>query len=213
MTTPAIEMVDGLPIFSSITPSSIKPAIEQAIERCKNEIEEVVASQDYTYKNVVQRLEESDDKLSKMFSPVSHMNSVVSSDELREAHDACLPLLSEYGTWVGQHKGLYDAYVALKDSDEIDTLSEEQQKVINNAIRDFTLSGVALDKEKKARFAEIQAKLSELSSTFSNNVMDATMGWTKHITDESDLAGMPESACEAAAQAARQKIYKVGCLP
>lgn len=205
MTTPAIEMVDGLPIFSSITPSSIKPAIEQAIERCKNEIEEVVASQDYTYKNVVQRLEESDDKLSKMFSPVSHMNSVVSSDELREAHDACLPLLSEYGTWVGQHKGLYDAYVALKDSDEIDTLSEEQQKVINNAIRDFTLSGVALDKEKKARFAEIQAKLSELSSTFSNNVMDATMGWTKHITDESDLAGMPESAREAAAQAARQK--------
>ncbi len=205
MTTPAIEMVDGLPIFSSITPSSIKPAIEQAIERCKNEIEEVVASQDYTYKNVVQRLEESDDKLSKMFSPVSHMNSVVSSDELREAHDACLPLLSEYGTWVGQHKGLYDAYVALKDSDEFDTLSEEQQKVINNAIRDFTLSGVALDKEKKARFADIQAKLSELSSTFSNNVMDATMGWTKHITDESDLAGMPESAREAAAQAARQK--------
>ena len=205
MTTPAIEMVDGLPIFSSITPSSIKPAIEQAIERCKNEIEEVVASQDYTYKNVVQRLEESDDKLSKMFSPVSHMNSVVSSDELREAHDACLPLLSEYGTWVGQHKGLYDAYVALKNSDEFDTLSEEQQKVINNAIRDFTLSGVALDKEKKARFAEIQAKLSELSSTFSNNVMDATMGWTKHITDESDLAGMPESAREAAAQAARQK--------
>ncbi|BFT31624.1 oligopeptidase A [Alteromonas sp. D210916BOD_24] len=205
MTTPAIEMVDGLPIFSSITPSSIKPAIEKAIERCKYEIEEVVASKDYTYQNVVQRLEESDDKLSKMFSPVSHMNSVVSSDELREAHDACLPLLSEYGTWVGQHEGLYNAYVALQNSDEFATLSEEQQKVISNAIRDFTLSGVALEKEKKTRFAEIQAKLSELSSTFSNNVMDATMGWTKHITDEGDLAGMPESALEAASQAARQK--------
>lgn len=205
MTTPAIELVDGLPIFSSITPASIKPAIEKAIEACKNEIEEVVASNDYSYKNVVLRLEEVDDRLGKMFSPVSHMNSVVSSDELREAHDACLPLLSEYGTWVGQHEGLYNAYVALKESDEFSALSQEQQKVVENAIRDFTLSGVALPEEKKKRFAQIQAKLSELSSTFSNNVMDATMGWTKHVTDQSDLAGMPESALEAAAQAAHQK--------
>ncbi len=188
MTTPAIEMVDGLPIFSSITPESIKPAIENAIEQCKKEIEDVVASKDYSYKNVVQRLEESDDRLSKMFSPVSHMNSVVSSDALREAHDGCLPLLSEYGTWVGQHEGLYNAYVALKSSDEFSGLSEEQQKVIENAIREFTLSGVALPAEKKTRFAEIQAKLSELSSNFSNNVMDATMGWTKHVSDKSDLA-------------------------
>ena len=205
MTTPAIEMVDGLPIFSAIEPASIKPAIEKAIEACKNEIEEVVASNDYSYKNLVLRLEEVDDRLSKMFSPVSHMNSVVSSDELREAHDACLPLLSEYGTWVGQHEGLYNAYASLKASDEFETLSEEQQKVIENAVRDFTLSGVALPAQQKKRFAEIQAKLSELSSTFSNNVMDATMGWTKHITDESQLAGMPESALEAAAQAAHQK--------
>ncbi len=205
MTTPAIELVDGLPVFSSITPASIKPAIEKAIAQCKSEIEKVVASQDFSYRNVVQRLEESDDRLSKMFSPVSHMNSVVSSDALREAHDACLPLLSEYGTWVGQHEGLYNAYVALKDSDEFDTLSEEQQKVINNAVRDFTLSGVALPNAQKVRFAEIQAKLSELSSAFSNNVMDATMGWTKHVTDKNELAGMPESALEAAAQAAHQK--------
>ena len=205
MTTPAIEMVDGLPIFSAIEPASIKPAIEKAIAACKSEIEEVVASKDYSYKNLVLRLEEVDDRLSKMFSPVSHMNSVVSSDELREAHDACLPLLSEYGTWVGQHEGLYNAYASLKASDEFETLSEEQQKVIENAVRDFTLSGVALPAEQKKRFAEIQAKLSELSSTFSNNVMDATMGWTKHITDEADLAGMPESALEAAAQAAHQK--------
>ena len=115
------------------------------------------------------------------------------------------PLLSEYGTWVGQHEGLYNAYASLKASDEFATLSEEQQKVIENAVRDFTLSGVALPAEQKKRFAEIQAKLSELSSTFSNNVMDATMGWTKHITDEAELAGMPESALEAAAQAAHQK--------
>ena len=205
MTTPAIEMVDGLPIFSAIEPASIKPAIEKAIAACKSEIDEVVASKDYSYQNLVLRLEEVDDRLSKIFARVSLMNSVVSSDELREAHDACLPLLSEYGTWVGQHEGLYNAYASLKASDEFATLSEEQQKVIENAVRDFTLSGVALPAEQKKRFAEIQAKLSELSSTFSNNVMDATMGWTKHITDEAELAGMPESALEAAAQAAHQK--------
>ncbi|ANB21026.1 oligopeptidase A [Alteromonas stellipolaris] len=205
MTTPAIELVDGLPLFSSIKPAQIKPAIEKAIAKCKLEIDEVVASKDYSYANLVLRLEEVDDNLNKMWSPVSHMNSVVSSDELREAHDACLPLLSEYGTWVGQHEGLYNAYVAIKDSNEYADLDEQRQKVIDNAIRDFTLSGVALPSEEKKRYADIQAKLSELSSTFSNNVMDATMGWSKHVTDEAILSGMPESARDAAAQAAHQK--------
>ena len=205
MTVPAIEMVEGLPIFSAIKHEDIKPAIEKAINACKQEIEDVVASQDYSYANVVARLEEVDDTLSKMWSPVSHMNSVVSSDGLREAHDSCLPLLSEYGTWVGQHEGLYNAYVSLKQSDEYHELDEQRQKVVDNAVRDFTLSGVALSGDKKKRFADIQARLSELSSTFSNNVMDATMGWTKHVTDESLLSGMPESAKEAAAQAASEK--------
>ncbi|WP_218310983.1 oligopeptidase A [Alteromonas antoniana] len=205
MTTPAIEKTDGLPLFSGITPEQIKPAVESAIAQCKQTIDEVVESRDYSYANVVLKIEEVDDHLGKLWSPVSHMNSVVSTDALREAHDSCLPMLSEYGTWVGQHEGLYQAYKSLKDSDEFAQLSEEQQKHITNTIRDFTLSGVALPAEQKKRYAEIQARLSELSSTFSNNVMDATMGWTKHITDEADLAGLPESAREAAAQAAHQK--------
>lgn len=205
MTQPAIEKVDGLPVFSQITPEQIKPAIEQAIANCKKTIDEVVSSKDDSYANVVLRVEEADDRLSKMWSPVSHMNSVVSSDELREAHDSCLPLLSEYGTWVGQHEGLFDAYTRLRKSDEFENLDEQRQKYIDNTIRDFTLSGVALPAEQKKRYAQISARLSELSSTFSNNVMDATMGWTKHVTDKDELAGMPESALAAAAQAAKQK--------
>lgn len=204
-TTLAIEKVQGLPEFSNITPDSIKPAIEKAIALCKAEIDAVVDSGDYSYANVVDRLDEADDALSKMWSPVSHMNSVVSSDALREAHDACLPLLSEYGTWVGQHEGLYQAYKALSESDEFATLDQAQQKQITNTLRDFTLSGVALPEEKKRRYADIQAKLSELSSTFSNNVMDATMGWSKHVTDESQLSGLPDSAKDAAKQAAHKK--------
>ncbi|WP_018984702.1 oligopeptidase A [Salinimonas chungwhensis] len=205
MTQPAIKLVDGLPVFSQITPAQIKPAIEEAIETCKATIEEVVASGDYSYDNVVGKVEEVDDRLGKMWSPVSHMNSVVSSDALREAHDSCLPLLSDYGTWVGQHEGLYQAYTSLRQSDEFKTLDEQRQKYIEDTIRDFTLSGVALPKDKKTRYAQISARLSELSSTFSNNVMDATMGWTKHVTDQSELEGLPESALDAARQAATDK--------
>ncbi len=205
MTTSAIEKVDGLPAFSEISPDEIKPAVERAIAYCKQEIDAVVDSKEYTYHNLVARIEDADDRLSKIFSPVSHMNSVVSTDALREAHDACLPLLSAYGTWVGQHEGLYEAYKALRDSDEFAGLDEQRQKHITNTLRDFTLSGVALPADKKARFAEISSKLSELSSTFSNNVMDATMGWTKHVTDKQELSGLPDSALDAAAQAAREK--------
>ncbi len=205
MTQPAIKLVDGLPVFSQITPDQIKPAIEEAIETCKTTIDEVVASGDYSYKNVVGKIEEVDDRLGKMWSPVSHMNSVVSSDALRQAHDSCLPLLSDYGTWVGQHEGLYKAYTTLRQSDEFKTLDEQRQKYIEDTIRDFTLSGVALPQDKKTRYAQISARLSELSSTFSNNVMDATMGWTKHVTDKNELAGLPESALDAAKQAASEK--------
>lgn len=205
MSTTAIQDLSGLPRFSDITPDQIQPAIEQAIKTCKDTIEKLLEQDAYSWDNLVAPMEERDDALSRMWSPVSHMNSVISSEDLRNAHDACLPLLSDYGTWVGQHKGLYDAYIAIQQSDDFEKLSEAQQKVISNAVRDFKLSGVALPEDKKKRFAEIKSRLSDLSSNFSNNVMDATLGWQKHIEDESLLAGLPESAVAAAAQLAKSK--------
>lgn len=201
----AIENVSGLPLFSQIDTQDIAPAIEKAIENCKAVIEEVVKNGQATYAQVVERIEDTDDILSKMWSPIGHMNSVVSSDKLREAHDACLPMLSEFGTWVGQNQALFSLYQQLRDSQEFTTLDEAQQKVVTNAIRDFTLSGVGLQNDKKKRYADIQSRLSDLSSTFGNNVMDATMAWTKQITDEADLTGLPDSAKAAAAQTARKK--------
>jgi oligopeptidase A len=165
----------------------------------------VVTSKEATFSNVVSKLEEADDALSQVFSPVSHMNSVVSSDELREAHDACLPHLSEYSTFVGQHEGLCALYKKLKDSDEFTQLSVAQQKVVTNAVRDFELSGVALAPAKKEEYAKIVARLSDLGSQFSNHVMDATLAFTKHITNKDELAGLPQSAMDAAAQAAVDK--------
>jgi len=200
-----LQNLSSLPVFSVIQPEHIQPAVMAAIERCKNQINALLKQTTFTWDNLVAPLEECDDELSRIWSPVSHMNSVVSNDALREAHDACLPALSDYATWVGQNSDLYQAYCQLQQSADFAKLSVAQQKVIEHAIRDFRLSGVALDADKKARYAEIQSRLSDLSSTFSNNLMDATLGWQKHITDEVMLASLPESALEAAAQLAKSK--------
>ena len=202
----SINQTDGLPLFSQITPAQILPAVQQAIASNKALIEEKLGSlTHFTWDNFINVLDEADDHLSKLWSPISHMNAVVSNDQLREAHDACLPLFSEYGTFIGQNKALYDAYLSIANSEEFASLKGEQQKVINNGLRDFKLAGIALPEDKKQRYAEIKQQLSLLQSTFSNNVMDATSAWTKLITDRDLLAGLPESALAAAKQAAEQK--------
>jgi oligopeptidase A len=205
MSNPLLTFTD-LPPFSQIKPEHVKPAVEQAIEACRAKIDAVLEDNtNPTWDNVVAPIEEIDDKLSRLWSPVSHMNSVMNSDELREAYESCLPILSEYGTWVGQHKGLYEAYKAIKASDEFDALSQAQKKTIKDSLRDFELSGIGLPADEQHRYGEISKRMSELGSQFSNNVLDATMGWTKHITDEKELVGMPESALAAAKAAAEAK--------
>lgn len=195
-----------LPKFSAIKPEHIKPAIEQLINDCKAEVENVLKNNtSYTWENFVEPLEEVNDKLGKAWSPVGHLNSVANNDELREAYESCLPLLSEYSTAMGQNKDLYQAYKSIKESAEFANLSQAQKKTIENELRGFKLSGIALPAEKQKRFAEIKARLSELSSQFSNNVLDATMSWTKHITDKADLAGVPESTLAVAQEKAKAK--------
>ena len=198
MTNPLLQTTP-LPQFSKIKPEHIKPAIEQAIAKCKETIGEVLANNtQYSWDNLVTPIDEVDDILGKLWSPISHMNSVVSSDEHREAYESCLPLLSEYGTFVGQHAGLFSAYQQLSESAAFKELNTAQQKVINNALRDFKLSGIALNEQDKKRYGEISTRLSELSSTFGNNILDATQAFSVNITDEAELTGLPESAKEAA---------------
>ena len=176
------------------------------IAECRAKIDQVLeGNTEPTWENVVAPIEQVDDRLSRIWSPVSHMNSVVNSDELRDAYESCLPLLSEYGTWVGQHKGLFEAYKAIKASEAFDGLAQAQKKTITDSLRDFELSGIGLPADEQHRYGEISKRMSELGSKFSNNVLDATMGWSKHVTDEADLAGMPESALAAAKAAAEAK--------
>ncbi|MFM5477779.1 oligopeptidase A [Aeromonas veronii] len=205
MNNPLLTM-DSLPPFSQIKPEQVQPAVIQAIADCKQKISDVLAQRDpHTWDSLIAPLEEVNDRLSRIWSPVSHLNSVLNSEALREAHDACLPLLSEFQTYVGQHEGLYQAYLALSQSDDFPLLSGAQRKEIQNTLRDFRLSGIGLPAEAQQRYGEIQARLSELASRFSNNVLDATQGWHKLVTDEAELAGLPQSAQAAARQLAELK--------
>lgn len=205
MSNPLLTFTD-LPLFSQIKPEHIQPAVEQAIADCRAKVEEVLASDAApSWESIIIPLAETDDRLSRIWSPVSHLNSVQNSEALREAYEACLPALSEYGTWVGQNKGLYEAYKSIKQSDAFATLSQAQQKTIVDELRDFELSGIGLPADQQKRYGDISKRTSELSSNFSNNVLDATMGWSKHITDEAELSGLPESAMAAAKAAAEAK--------
>ncbi|APJ13430.1 TPA: oligopeptidase A [Aeromonas hydrophila] len=205
MNNPLLTM-DSLPPFSQIQPDQVQPAVTQAIADCKQKISDVLAQRDpHTWDSLIAPLEEVNDRLARIWSPVSHLNSVLNSEALRAAHDACLPLLSEFQTYVGQHEGLYQAYRELAESDDFPLLSGAQRKEIQNTLRDFRLSGIGLPAEAQQRYGEIQARLSELASRFSNNVLDATQGWNKLVTNEAELAGLPQSAQAAARQLAELK--------
>src|SRR5699024_2279917 len=158
MSNPLLTM-DGLPPFSQIKPEHVKPAVEHAIADCKKRVETVLAhDENPTWDNLIAPLEEVNDRLGRIWSPVSHLNSVLNSEELRQAYESCLPMLSEYSTWVGQHEGLFEAYQNLAKSDNFKKLSLAQQKDVNNTLRDFRLSGIALEAGQKARFGEIKAR-------------------------------------------------------
>lgn len=196
----------SLPEFSKVDPSSVAADLEALLEKNRTDIETVVAkNQQPTWATLVTPLDEIHDRLGQFWSPVSHLNSVQNTPEIREAYNACLPKLSEYYTELGQNKALYEAYKALADSEEAKTLTPAQSEALTQTIRDFELSGVGLEGEAKQRYGQISARLSELGSQFGENVLDSTHAWSKLITDEAELAGLPESALAQAKQMAQAK--------
>jgi len=192
----------ALPVFDEVILDQIEPAISKHLQDNLQAIKELSAQTNPSWNTLIAPLEELDDTLSKAWSPVGHLNSVMNSDELREVYNACLPKLSAYGTQVSQNKDLQQAYQAIKDSEEFTQLDLAQQKSIDNALRDFHLAGVDLADDKKKRYGEIKSRLSDLASKFSENVLDATNKWCKHITHKDQLSGVPESSLAGFAQAA-----------
>jgi oligopeptidase A len=192
-----------LPPYQHIKPEHVQPAIDTVLADNREALSKLLAAnKTYTWDTLLQPLEDLQDKINHAWSPVSHLNAVINSEALREAHNACLPKLSEYGTELGQNRPLFEAYQAMANSVEFNDLDTAQQKVINDALRDFRLCGVDLPEDKKARYKEIQQTLSSLTSKFSDNVLDATQGWKKHITDAQQLQGLPDSAMAMAKQTA-----------
>ncbi|HSG04265.1 MAG TPA: oligopeptidase A [Marinobacterium sp.] len=194
-----------LPQFSAIKPEHVVPAVEELLARNRQRIAELVEQPMESWESLVGELEQLNDELAQAWSPVSHLNAVRNSDEMREAYNACLPKLSAYFTELGQNESLFRAFEAFAATDAYTKLSTPQKKVITNSLRDFRLAGIGLEPAQKQRYAELQMQLSELTTKFSENVLDATQGWVKQITEESDLVGLPEHVCQAAKSTAAER--------
>jgi len=195
-----------LPLFSKILPEHVQPAIDTLLANAREIVNDsLLATTEYTWENLVEPIADAEDRLSKAWSPVSHLNSVVNNDLLREVYNACLPKLSEYSTEMGQNSKLFRAYQDIANSPAFLELEKSQQKIIENTLRDFTLSGIGLDPEQQQRYKEICLALSNLASQFEENVLDATNSWHKLLKDEQELAGLPVSALAQAKQTAESE--------
>ncbi len=202
MNNPLLQ-TDGLPLFASIVPANIEPAIDQLLKDNRAEIQSLLNNnQAVSWENTLQPLEDLDDRLNRAWSPASHLHGVADSDELRQAYNACLPKLSDYATEMGQNMDLYLAYKSISQSEAHASLTDAQKKIIKNALREFILSGIELDDDKQQEYKKIKQELSLLQTRFEENLLDATQAWTRHVTDRNVLQGIPESALALAAQKA-----------
>ncbi|MFE8033988.1 oligopeptidase A [Thiohalocapsa marina] len=193
----------ALPAFSRIRPEHVEPAIDQLLADGRQLVDELASQADTaTWENFVERIEEEDDRLSRAWGPVSHLNSVMNTDELRAAYNACLPKLSDYATEVSQNPELYRGY---KRVAEQPGLNPAQRKLLENTLRDLHLAGVDLPADKKARYREINQALSQLTNKFAENVLDASNAWTLQLHSEERLAGLPASAKALARQHAKER--------
>jgi oligopeptidase A len=205
MTNPLLQS-HKLPPFAAIQPDQIVPAVQSLTSSNLEALQALLdQAQEPSWHNLVWPLEDREDRLNQTWSPVSHLNGVANNPQLREAYNQSINLLTDYNTRMGQNSALYAAYKRLAESADYTRLNPAQQRSIQNALRDFRLAGVDLPEAAKKRYGEIQARLSELTNRFSNHVLDATQGWYKHITDATQLTGLPESALAGAAQAAKNK--------
>ncbi len=196
-----------LPSYSLIKPEHVEPAIEQILADNRAAMSRLLEQQaaDPSWDGLVLALDELGARLGQAWSPVSHLNAVCNNAELRAAYEACLPKLSEYWTEIGQNQPLFQAYQKLAASPAAAGFDVAQKTILEHALRDFRLSGIDLPAEQQKRYGEIQMKLSELASRFSNQLLDATQAWTKHVTDEAALDGLTDSAKAQMQHAAEAK--------
>ena len=209
---PLLDYAD-LPPFAAIQAEQITPAVEAVLAAAREVISQLTAdTTPATWQDFVLPLTDATEKIGKVWGPVGHLHAVVNTPALREAYNANLPKISEFYSELGQNLALFEKYKALAASPEFAQLTPTQQTIIQHELRDFRLSGAELPEADKPRFTEIQLRLAELSSTFSQNVLDATDDFALYIDDVNELAGVPEDSLAmfaAAAQADGKTGYKI----
>jgi len=194
----------ALPLFDQIKPEHVLPAIDTELTQARKTVAELTQITDPDWDSLMLPLEVIEERLGRVWGPVSHFNGVCDSDELRPIYQQGVAKMTEWGSELGQNEELYAAIRKVSERDDFAFLSEERQQVVNHALRDFKLSGAELVGKDKTRFTEIQMRLSELATSFSEHVMDATRAFELHLTDAADVAGLPESVLASAAQRATQ---------
>ncbi|MCS6814924.1 MAG: M3 family metallopeptidase [Cyanobacteria bacterium] len=192
----------GLPPFDAIQPHHVVPAMTQLLTELEQELTQLEATVQPTWSSVVEATERLHDRLSWSWGIVNHLMGVKNSPELRQAHEAVQPQVVQFYNRLSQSRPLYDALKALRHSTEWDTLEPAQRRIVEAGIRNAELSGVGLEGEAKERFNQIQTRLAELSSKFSNNVLDATKAFRLVLTQPDEVVGLPPSLLSLAAQSA-----------
>jgi len=193
-----------LPPFALIRPEHVEPGVRELLARGRARIEQLAALEKPTFATVIEPLEDLQHQVSRTWSPVSHLNAVLNSEALRAGYNACLPLLSAYQTDLAQSEPLYRAYRTIAEEKGA-ALAPVQRQVIEHALRDFRLAGVGLPSERKERFKTVMLELTQLQAKFEENVLDATNGWTYHVTELDELRGLNEMLVEQARRRAHEQ--------
>jgi oligopeptidase A len=196
-------LVDSLPAFDRIEAAHARPALEQILSLNRARLAELTAQPAPTFSSLVIPVEELSYRLSRVWSPIGHLNAVANSTEMRLAYNECVPLLTAYSSELGQNTALHAGYAYVL-AHEGGNLEPPQRKLLENALRDFRLAGVDLPPDRKARYREVVQRLAQLATKFSENVLDAARAFTLSVVDSSTLSGMPANALERAAADARE---------
>ena len=203
MTENPLRREKGLPPFDQIEPNHIVPAMTQLLAELEQELAALEEGVTPTWDGLVEPLETLTERLRWSWSIVSHLMGVKNSPELREAYETVQPKVVQFINTLNQSQPLYKAFKALQDGDEWRNLEPAQKRIVEAAIRDAELSGVGLEGEVRSRFNQIQMELAELSTKFSNHVLDATKAFSMTLTSSDEVEGLPPSLKSLAAQAAR----------
>lgn len=193
----------GLPPFEKIKPEQVVPAIAQLLEELESELTNLEANVTPTWNGLVEPLTQLEERFTWSWGVVGHLMSVKNSSELRQAYETVQPQVVQFGNKLSQSKPLYEAFKALHDGDNWDSLEPAQKRIVEASLRDAELSGVGLKGEKRERFNAIQLELAEITTKFSNNVLDATKAFKLKLTSLDEVDGLPPSLLSLAAQTAR----------